>query len=204
MAGGSGIALDHPRQLVPDRLELGHLGVDLGHPGAQQRLTVAAGTQTLVADGQQLGDLTQPQPDPLSALGEPQLLNRILLVLVAVTSPPMMRACPPMMRASKEAGTMGSIQVFLENGFEHDRVAVSAAGTERQENDVTTRYQVGLATVVELTVPEGEPSVVRVTLPDRGLRAEAEVDPNVTPYVRVNAADGSLTVQPESFPPMYA
>jgi hypothetical protein len=164
---------------------------------------VAAGTQALVADGQQLGELTQPQPDPLSALDEPQPLNRILLVLVAATSPPMMRA-RPLMRSSEEVETMGSIQVFLENGFEHDRVAVSAGGAERQENDVTTRYQVGLATVVELTVPEGEPSVVQVTLPDRGLRAEAEVDPNVTPYVRVNAADGSLTIQPESFPPMYA
>ena len=43
MAGGSRILLDHPRQLAADRLQLGHLGVDLGHAGAQQRLTVPTG-----------------------------------------------------------------------------------------------------------------------------------------------------------------
>ena len=32
MAGRGRIPFHHPRQLSPDRLELGHLGVDLGHP----------------------------------------------------------------------------------------------------------------------------------------------------------------------------
>ena len=49
MAGGGRVPLDHPGQLAPDRLEFGHLGVDLGHAGAQQRLAVAAGTQALVS-----------------------------------------------------------------------------------------------------------------------------------------------------------
>ena len=62
MAGGSRILLDHPRQLGPNRLERGHLGVDLSHPIAQQRLTMAAGTQALVADSQQLPDLASRRP----------------------------------------------------------------------------------------------------------------------------------------------
>jgi len=68
MAGGGRILLDHPGKLGPHRLELGDLGVDLGHAGAQQGLAVPAGAQALVADGQQLGDLAQPQAEPLGAL----------------------------------------------------------------------------------------------------------------------------------------
>ena len=68
MAGRSRTPLHHPGQLGPDRLELAHLGVELGDPGAQQRLAVPAGAQALVADGQQLGDLPPAQADPLGAL----------------------------------------------------------------------------------------------------------------------------------------
>jgi hypothetical protein len=99
---------------------------------------------------------------------------------------------------------MGSISVYLENGFENDRVTVSAAGQERDEANVTTRHQIGLASVVELTLPDGVPSALRVTMPDRGLTAETTVDPQVTPHVRVNAKDGSLVVLPDASPPMFA
>jgi hypothetical protein len=101
-------------------------------------------------------------------------------------------------------GPMGTISVYFENGFENDRVTVSAAGEEREEANVTTRYQIGLASVVKLTVPDGVPSALQVTLPDRGLAAETTVDPKVTPHVRVNATDGSLVVRPEADPPMFA
>ena len=43
MAGRGRIPLDHPRQLGPDRLELGHPGVDLSHPLPQQRLLCSQG-----------------------------------------------------------------------------------------------------------------------------------------------------------------
>jgi hypothetical protein len=99
---------------------------------------------------------------------------------------------------------MGSISVYLENGFENDLVTLSAAGEERDEANVTTRYQIGLASVVELTLPDGVSSTLRVTVPNRGLAAEATVDPRVTPHVRVNAARNSLVVQPEADPPMFA
>lgn len=99
---------------------------------------------------------------------------------------------------------MGRIQVYLENGFEHDRVTVSAGGAKLEESDVTTRYQIGLASVVELTVRDGVPLEMTIAVPDRGLTAETTVDPEVTPYLRVNATDGSLVVQPEAVPPMFA
>ena len=43
---------------------------------------------------------------------------------------------------------MGDIHVYLENGFDHDLVTVSTDDEEHTEPDVSTRYQVGLATVV--------------------------------------------------------
>ena len=99
---------------------------------------------------------------------------------------------------------MGDIHVYLENGFDHDLVTVSTDNEEHTEPDVSTRYQVGLATVVELEAPIVPTTVVRVELPEKGLTAEAEVDPAATPHVRVNITDGSLDVQPQSAPPMFA
>ena len=98
---------------------------------------------------------------------------------------------------------MSVIEVYLENGFEHDRVTLRANGAEVEEPDVTTRYQIGLASVVKLTVQDGRIAVT-VAIPERGLKAEATVDPRTTPYVRVNALGGSLAIQPEAAPPMYA
>ena len=99
---------------------------------------------------------------------------------------------------------MASIHVYLENGFEHDHVTVSAGDDRREELDVSTRYQVGLAAVVELRVPDGAPAELRVAVPGRGLAAEATVDPGVTPHVRVNVTGGALDVRPERSPPMFA
>ena len=99
---------------------------------------------------------------------------------------------------------MVEIQVYLENGFDHDRVTVSAGHEEHTERDVSTRYQVGLASVVELRMPGAAPGVVRIAVPQRGLTAEARVDPAATPHVRVNITDGSLDVHPQAAPPMFA
>jgi hypothetical protein len=61
---------------------------DLSQPLAQQRLGVAAGALAPVDNLQQLGDLAQPQPDPLGALDEPQPLYRALVVaLIAGHAP---------------------------------------------------------------------------------------------------------------------
>jgi hypothetical protein len=98
---------------------------------------------------------------------------------------------------------MGEVHVYLENGFEHDHVTVSAGNEEHTEPDVSTRYQVGLASVVELDVP-GAKAVLRIAVPGRDLTAEAEVDPAATPHVRVSITNGSLVVQPQAAPPMFA
>lgn len=101
-------------------------------------------------------------------------------------------------------GPMATISVYLENGFENDLVTLGADGAERSEVNVSTRYQIGLASVIEVTLPRNRESTLRVALPNRGLVAETPVDPEVTPYVRVNVRHGSLLVQPEQDPPMFA
>lgn len=100
--------------------------------------------------------------------------------------------------------SVATLTIYLEDGFEHDKVVVAAGGSERTEPDATTRHQVGLASVVELDPPPGRATTVRVALPDRGLAAETEVDPATTPYVRVAVADGRLTVRAQPAPPMFA
>lgn len=99
---------------------------------------------------------------------------------------------------------MATMTIYLEDGFDHDRVVVTAGGREQSESDVTTRHQVGLAAVVKADPPPGSATTVRVAVPGRGLEAEVEVDPATTPYVRVNVADGALTVVPQQAPPMFA
>lgn len=101
---------------------------------------------------------------------------------------------------------MSGVHVYLENGFEHDRVTVRAEGVEGveiEEHDVTTRYQIGLASVVELAVPAGAQTVT-VTLPDRGLTVSTTVDPESKPHLRVNLRGESLEAEPEAAPPMFA
>jgi len=99
---------------------------------------------------------------------------------------------------------MRSIHVYLENGFDHDRVTVVAGGDEHEEQNVTTRYQVGLASIVELQVPDGSATDVRIALPARGLEVDVPVDPVATPHIRVNATDGVLTARTEAAPPRFA
>jgi hypothetical protein len=99
---------------------------------------------------------------------------------------------------------MGSIHVYLENGFDHDKVTVSSGNEEHTEPDVSTRYQVGLASVVDLDASDAKSTVLRIALPDRGLTAEAKLDPTATPHVRVNITGGSLDVQSQAAPPMFA
>ena len=69
---------------------------------------------------------------------------------------------------------MAEIHVYLENGFEHDLVTISVDNEEHTKSDVSTRYQVGLAALVELSGVELDAAgtaVVRIALPERGLAA---------------------------------
>lgn len=99
---------------------------------------------------------------------------------------------------------MAGLQVYLESGFDRDHVTVRTGDVELEESDVTTRYQVGLASVIALTVPDGVPLTVKIAIPDRGLTVEATIDPDITPHLRVNAIGKSLVVRPEAAPPRFA
>ena len=102
---------------------------------------------------------------------------------------------------------MAELHVYLENGFDHDLVTISVDDEEHTKSDVSTRYQVGLAALVELSGVELDAAgtaVVRIALPERGLAAETTVDPVATPYVRVDVTDGQLDVRLDSSQPRLA
>jgi len=102
---------------------------------------------------------------------------------------------------------MAELHVYLENGFEHDLVTISVDDEEHTKSDVNTRYQVGLAALVELSGVELDAAgtaIVRIALPERGLSAEATVDPAATPYVRVDVTEGQLVVRLDSSQPRLA
>ena len=102
---------------------------------------------------------------------------------------------------------MAELHVYLENGFDHDLVTISVDDEEHTKSEVSTRYQVGLAALVELSdvaLNDEGTAVVRIALPERGLAAESTVDPAATPYVRVNVTDGQLDVRLDSSQPRLA
>ena len=102
---------------------------------------------------------------------------------------------------------MAELHVYLENGFDHDLVTISVDNEEHTKSDVSTRYQVGLAALVELSGIELDAAgtaIVRIALPERGVSAEKTVDPAATPYVRVDVTDGQLVVRLDSSQPRLA
>lgn len=99
---------------------------------------------------------------------------------------------------------MATISVYLEDGFDHDRVELSTGSGQRVEPDATTRYQIGLAAMVDIPAPETGTCRLRVAVPGRGLLAEKVFDPVAAPHVRVSIKQDSLQVQPGAAPPMFA
>jgi len=102
---------------------------------------------------------------------------------------------------------MAELHVYLENGFDHDLVTISVDDEEHTKSDVSTRYQVGLAALVELSgveVDAAGTAIIRIALPQRGLATETTVDPAATPYVRVDVTDGQLDVRLDSSQPRLA
>jgi hypothetical protein len=74
----SGAIGRQPVQRLAQPGQAGKLGVQLGDPASDQRLGVATRAAAAVGDPEQLGDLPQPQPEPLGALDEPQPLGDLL------------------------------------------------------------------------------------------------------------------------------
>ena len=66
---------------------------------------------------------------------------------------------------------MPTLKLSLEEGFDKDHVVVSADGKViADESDVTTRYQISLARLLDLELAGNEEELV-VSLPERGLEA---------------------------------
>lgn len=108
------------------------------------------------------------------------------------------------MVVGREVQTMCVVHVYLEDGFDRDSIMITAGSERVSQRDVTTRYQIGLAAVVELTVPDDGPVTVAVAVVSRDLTAEATVDPAVTPHLCASIEDGSLVLRADATPPMFA
>jgi hypothetical protein len=100
---------------------------------------------------------------------------------------------------------MGVITIYLENGFDHDRVRIDAGGTVVERTDVSTRYQIGLADQIDVPVADGGPVPITIALPDRGLTAQATIETTATPHLRVDVtAEPRLSMTPEHDSPRFA
>lgn len=92
---------------------------------------------------------------------------------------------------------MPIVHVALEEGFEGDAVEVRIGDQVVQRDDVRTRTVIGLAELVDVSVPQGR-CLLQVSLPGRGFATELPVDVGTDARVRVNAgADGLTAVQVE-------
>ncbi|MFI7499252.1 hypothetical protein ACIBVL_12200 [Streptomyces sp. NPDC049687] len=95
------------------------------------------------------------------------------------------------------------LTIALEGGFRHRHVVVSVdGGVVLDEPDVRTRTQIGLATSVDVALPEGE-HAIGVEM-DGSHRLDITIDTAVTRAVRVSvAADGSLNAVAGADRPRY-
>ena len=78
---------------------------------------------------------------------------------------------------------MNPVHIHLEEGFADDRVIVRIDGVPVAERTgVTTRTQLGLATIIEQPVAASRVTV-SVEVPTRQAVGEVTLDPRETPYV---------------------
>lgn len=87
---------------------------------------------------------------------------------------------------------MPILKLSLEEGFDKDHVVVTADGKViADESDVTTRYQISLARLLDLELTGDEDELV-VSLPDRGLEARLPLADSPPSHLRASVArDGS-------------
>ena len=87
---------------------------------------------------------------------------------------------------------MATVKLFLEEGFDKDHVVVIAGGNVvADEQQVSTRYQIGLARQLDLNLTGDEDEMV-VSRPERGLEARLPISNGVPETLRVSVSqDGS-------------
>lgn len=99
---------------------------------------------------------------------------------------------------------MGALSIALEAGFDDDHVLVLV--DERvvlDEDGVTTRYQIGLARMLETPVTTGTARVT-VRLPERGLAGTTTVDVDENHSLRVSIENADVVFQAGDAPLFYA
>lgn len=88
---------------------------------------------------------------------------------------------------------MTTIQVYLADGFDNDRVVARVDGREVFAKDgVTTKRLTSLADEFSFEVPDG-PVRLDLELPGRGMRTAIDLDPQGGLYVAVSLQGGRLT-----------
>jgi hypothetical protein len=98
-------------------------------------------------------------------------------------------------------GQMTEITVDLQDGFMDDTVAVSAGGQEVvREQGVTTRFQIGMAKSLQVTVPEGKVTL-EVEVPTKNRRARVPIDTSKPVCVGISlTTEGELDVKVQEQP----
>ena len=96
-----------------------------------------------------------------------------------------------------------ALHVELQEGFDDDRVEVTIGGSRFEFPSLRTRYQIGLADVIDVEVPAGEVDV-RVALPDRSLEARSGYTPDAETWLAVNLVSGVVEFTWSDEPFFYA
>jgi hypothetical protein len=99
---------------------------------------------------------------------------------------------------------LSKLTVALQDGYSNDHVRIELDGRlVSSQTDLSTRYQIGLAAQVETEVVPG-PHVLQVSLPNRGLSAQAPLEIDGDCNVSVSLVNGELSVRTSSEPFRYA
>jgi hypothetical protein len=104
---------------------------------------------------------------------------------------------------SESVGLHVELHVELQEGFDDDRVEVAIDGSRFEFPSLRTRYQIGLAEVIDVEVPAGAVDV-RVVLPDRSLEGRSGYTVYHEVWVAVNVASGSVDFTWSEEPFFYA
>lgn len=83
---------------------------------------------------------------------------------------------------------VATIKLFLEEGFDKDHVVITAGGNVvADEQQVSTRYQIGLARQLDLSLTGDEGEII-VSLPERSLEARLAISSGLPETLRVSVS----------------
>jgi hypothetical protein len=92
------------------------------------------------------------------------------------------------------------LTIDLQEGFEGDQVVIAVDDREVfRKSGVKTRHQIGLAERVRLDVAPG-PRRVRVSLPDKSLQQELQIDAGDDPMLAVSLVGDRVDIGPLTAP----